>query len=56
MKYYVEKWHEVVTKKTPELLSQLLDEHVVFHSPVVYAPQKGKKITEVYLLAARVPS
>lgn len=46
------KWHEVIASKNPELLSAILADDVVFHSPVVHAPQKGKKITQIYLLAA----
>ncbi|MFD2565857.1 nuclear transport factor 2 family protein [Pseudotenacibaculum haliotis] len=52
MNSYTAHWHEVVTKKDPEILSKLLADDVVFHSPVVHSPQKGKKITEIYLLAA----
>ena len=33
-------------------LSELLAEEVVFKSPVVHTPQKGKAITMAYLLAA----
>lgn len=46
------KWHEIVATKNPALLSTLLAEDVTFHSPVVHTAQKGKKITEIYLLAA----
>jgi hypothetical protein len=33
-------------------LDELLAEDVVFYSPVVYTPQKGKDITKMYLMAA----
>ena len=46
------KWHQVVETKNPELLEELLADDVNFHSPVVHTPQKGKKITQIYLLAA----
>ena len=46
------KWHEIVKTKNVALLSEILDDNVVFHSPVVHAPQKGKKITALYLSAA----
>ncbi len=46
------KWHEIVTSKNPELLTEILADEVTFHSPVVHTPQKGKKITQLYLTAA----
>jgi len=45
-------WHQVVQRKDVALLSELLSEDVTFHSPVVHTPQKGKKITQLYLQAA----
>ena len=35
-----------------EKLDELLDDDVVFYSPVVFTPQKGKEITKLYLAAA----
>ena len=51
----VEKWHDIM--KNPgsnisEKLDELLDDDVVFYSPVVFTPQKGKEITKLYLAAA----
>ena len=51
----VEKWHDIM--KNPgsnisEKLDELLDDDVVFYSPVVFTPQKGKDITKLYLAAA----
>ena len=51
----VEKWHDIM--KNPgsnisEKLDELLDDDVVFCSPVVFTPQKGKDITKLYLAAA----
>jgi len=48
----VEAWHELVGTDNPGLLDELLDEDVVFHSPVVHTPQRGKQITKLYLTAA----
>jgi len=45
-------WHKVMSTGDAQLLSKLLADDVVFHSPVVHSPQKGKKITMAYLLAA----
>ncbi len=33
-------------------LDELLDDDVVFYSPIVYTPQRGKEITKLYLQAA----
>ncbi len=51
----VEKWHDIM--KNPgsnisEKLDELLDNDVVFYSPVVFTPQKGKEVTKLYLAAA----
>ena len=46
------KWHRIVEEKNPNLLSEILADDVTFHSPVVHTPQRGKKITELYLRAA----
>ena len=51
----VEKWHDIM--KNPgsnisEKLDDLLDDNVIFYSPVVFTPQKGKDITKLYLAAA----
>ena len=45
-------WHELVRSRNPKGLSALLADDVVFHSPVVHAPQVGKAITLHYLNAA----
>ena len=45
-------WHQVVRSRDPAALSALLDESVVFHSPVVHTPQRGKAITFQYLMGA----
>ncbi len=45
-------WHEIVKAKKPAMLTELLDDYVVFHSPVVHTPQVGKEITLKYLTAA----
>lgn len=45
-------WHEVVRSRDPAALDRLLADDVVFHSPVVHTPQRGKAITAAYLGAA----
>lgn len=47
------RWHEYMEHGAdPALLSALLADDVVFHSPVVHTPQAGKAVVMAYLLAA----
>mgnify|MGYP001381972106 FL=1 len=51
----IEKWHDVMKTGSlgaKEKLDDLLHEDVIFYSPVVFTPQKGKEITKLYLSAA----
>ncbi|MDO8376389.1 MAG: nuclear transport factor 2 family protein, partial [Aquabacterium sp.] len=45
-------WHHVVTSRDPAALRAMLADDVVFHSPVVHTPQRGKLITLQYLMGA----
>ena len=45
-------WHEIVKNRDTTTLSSLLADDAVLISPVVHTPQRGKKITELYLNAA----
>ena len=45
-------WHAVVKSRSQSALSALLADDVVFHSPVVHTPQRGKAITLQYLMGA----
>lgn len=45
-------WHDVVRHRNLDKLSTLLADDVVFHSPVVHTPQRGKAITTLYLTGA----
>jgi len=45
-------WHRVVRERDSRGLDALLADEVVFHSPVVHTPQRGKAITAQYLAAA----
>jgi hypothetical protein len=47
----IERWHEVISGDKAGL-DDLLDADVVFYSPVVFTPQKGKDVTKLYLGAA----
>ena len=46
------RWHAYMESGDPQALLDLLDESVVFESPVVHTPQRGKEITFKYLMAA----
>ena len=51
----IEKWHDIMKNPGPnitEKLDDLLHDDVIFYSPVVFTPQKGKEITKLYLAAA----
>ena len=48
----ITKWHEVVSTKSYQLLEEILDDNVIFYSPLVFTPQKGKEVTKIYLSAA----
>lgn len=45
-------WHHIVQTRDASGLGTLLADDVVFYSPVVHTPQRGKKITAMYLMAA----
>ena len=38
--------------RNPKILDELLVDEVIFYSPIVWAPQEGKQITKLYLMAA----
>ena len=45
----IEKWHDIMKSggsNAKEKLDNLLHDDVVFYSPVVFTPQKGKEITK----------
>jgi len=48
----IKKWHANMRGELPGGLDALLDDDVVFYSPIVYTPQAGKAITMLYLQAA----
>jgi|TARA_B100001996_G_scaffold172656_1_gene131809 hypothetical protein len=48
----LEKWFEVMKSKNLDELDNLLSDDVIFYSPVVFTPQKGKELTKMYLMAA----
>ena len=47
------RWHAYMAHGSdPALLSDLLADDAVFHSPVVHTPQAGKAVVMAYLIAA----
>ena len=48
----VARWREIAKSGDAAALGALLADEVVFHSPVVHTPQRGKAITHKYLSAA----
>jgi hypothetical protein len=45
-------WHKHIRGELPGGLDALLAEDVVFYSPIVFSPQKGRELTKLYLMAA----
>ena len=48
----VDRWLQIAKNRDLPGLAALLADEVVFHSPVVHTPQRGKAITTQYLAAA----
>ena len=48
----IERWHANIARNFDGGLDELLAEDVVFYSPVVFTPQKGREIAKLYLTAA----
>ena len=38
------RWHEMLEKRDMSILNELLDDDVVFRSPVAYSPYSGKQV------------
>src|SRR5580700_6869141 len=52
IEHVVAQWHAYLSGELPGGLDELLDDNVVFYSPIVFTPQRGKQITSLYLQAA----
>ena len=48
----IARWHRYMDGELPGGLDELLADDVVFYSPVVFTPQRGKEITALYLAGA----
>ena len=51
-KKYLQKWLDNYRSEDPGFLDKILDESVVFYSPVVFKPIEGKDLTKLYLMSA----
>jgi len=49
----IERWHDYLRGTLEGGLETLLDEEVVFYSPILYKPQEGRALAAMYLTAAR---
>ena len=52
IEHVVAQWHAYLRSELAGGLDELLDDDVVFYSPIVFTPQRGKRITSLYLRAA----
>ncbi len=48
----IQRWHRYLRGELPGGLDALLHPDVIFLSPVVFTPQRGREITKLYLSAA----
>ncbi|MBW2288792.1 MAG: nuclear transport factor 2 family protein [Deltaproteobacteria bacterium] len=48
----VENWHKLLRGEFEGGLDAILADDVVFYSPIVFSPQKGKALAKMYLEAA----
>ena len=48
----VARWEQYLSGERPDGVDLLLADDVVFFSPIVYTPQRGKDVTTMYLQAA----
>ena len=52
MTHPIDAWHALAKARNPRALAALLADDVVFHSPVVHTPQRGRVLATQYLSAA----
>ena len=52
MTHPIDAWHALAKARNPCALAALLADDVVFHSPVVHTPQRGRALATQYLSAA----
>jgi hypothetical protein len=52
MKNPIQDWHKLLQSGDVMSLDKLLHKDVIFYSPLLFKPQKGKSITKMYLSSA----
>lgn len=50
----IDHWLAHLRGDAPGALDELLADDVMFYSPIVYTPQRGKELTKLYLQAAEL--
>ncbi len=45
------EWHKFVETRNAEILDEILDENIKFHSPFIWKPKNGKMMAEKILMA-----
>ena len=53
-KKFLEKWYQGYRSDDPEFLEEILDDAVIFSSPIVFKPIEGKEMTKLYLMGAGI--
>jgi hypothetical protein len=53
-KKFLEQWYQGYRSEDPDFLEFILDESVVFISPIVFKPIQGKEMTKMYLMGAGI--
>ncbi|WP_462253756.1 nuclear transport factor 2 family protein [Ekhidna sp.] len=48
----ISSWHKVVESKDADMLKSILHKEATFYSPILFKPQKGRKMVLAYLLSA----
>lgn len=48
----IARWHRLVQERDVDGLGELLADEVVFYSPILFTPQRGKPLTILYLAGA----
>ena len=53
-KKFLEQWYQGYRSEDPNFLELIVDESVVFTSPIVFKPIQGKEMTKMYLMGAGI--
>ncbi|MDC1401502.1 nuclear transport factor 2 family protein [Gammaproteobacteria bacterium] len=53
-KKFLDRWYQGYRSDDPQFLEEILDESVIFSSPVVFKSIEGKEMTKLYLMGAGI--